>query len=158
MPILAAGLLLVGLGAGSYFLGESNAPTAGEAADIRETSFADAAEGARAASEEGAFERGVGEGLAEGRTQGERRGGRDGVEQGRSAAGEELAAIEAQEAEAAATAVTPAPTAPEVPTPCPPADQLCNKVAAGVLPTGPNPNCPPGQVPAGVTGACAPRE
>lgn len=110
--LTAASLLLIAaLGVVGYIVGETQAPTAAEATEAREAAYAEARESAQDAAAVASRKSGAEEGLAEGRKRGERAGRRAGERAGKAAAGEQLAAVEAEQA-AEAAAVEPVPQSP----------------------------------------------
>lgn len=90
-------LLIAGLGVGGYFVGESEAPSPADADQERAASYEDARQSALRQTSRASAKRGESEGLAEGQARGEQVGAEAGKRAGDAAAGEELAAIEAQE-------------------------------------------------------------
>jgi len=144
-------------GTAGYLVGVGEAPSLTDAAHARALAAVEAEEDARGAARERAFDEAALTGRAKGRTEGERIGS----DEGSGAAGEEI-----NEQQPVAAGAVPSPstdpydydlstTAEPVNGECPPPLTyhmgIC-KLSRPALPE----ECPPGWVPAGVTGACGP--
>lgn len=154
VALAALGLVVVGLAVVGFVLGTSGVPDQDEANAARKQAYEGAEKAARRHAYALAFERGHARGSSAGRKQGAAAGADEGRSTGQADVQAEHAA---QQQEAAAS--TPAPGTPGS-TVCVayqdyvPGVGCVPPVAPGE--TAAEPNCPPGQVPVGVTGACAP--
>lgn len=98
----AAILVVVALGVGGYVVGESAAPSTGEADDARRSAYETAENAAKRTAFGASRHRGAKEGLLEGEQSGAEKGLQAGSKDGKAAAAEEVAAAAAA-LEAAAT-------------------------------------------------------